>query len=569
VNLLTRLSPDPASVRLDTWAIEPARPAITLTLRPRSRTAPCPLCGRRSGRVHSRYERTLADLPWGDHAVLIRLQARRLFCDNAGCERRIFAERLSGIAAPWARRTARLATRQTAIGLALGGAAGARLSRALLVPAARNTLLRLVRAAPAPPEVAPSVLGVDDWALRKRHSYGTVLIDLERRRPVALLPDREAGTLARWLRDHPGVAIVARDRAGAYADGTRRGAPGAVQVADRFHRRSPTASTAGRRPLPPLAEPGGDAGDHLHGARRQPAGGRAGGASSGTGRPGHGRPACAAAAARAKAAERRARRLARYRQVWRLHREGWPGHAIARHLGLGRSTVVRYLRHETFPERKGRGDAGRSLLDPWKPLLLERWNAGRRDGRRDGRRLFGELQGRGYRGSYATLARYTQRLRQAQEGAAPRRPSRKRPSLPPVVDPPGRPLTPRTAAWLALRRPGRRDPAGAERLARLRDRDPKLAEAMDLAEEFAALLRAREPERLDPWLARARDGPLPAFRGFAESLATDEAAVRAAATLPWSTGPVEGQINRLKTLKRQMYGRAKLDLLGQRFLLAA
>jgi transposase len=265
------------------------------------------------------------------------------------------------------------------------------------------------------------------------------------------------------------------------------------------------------------------------------------------------------------AAERRERRVARRRQVWALHREGWSGHAIARHLGLGRSTVVRHLRRETFPERKGRGDAGRSLLDPWRPSILERWNAGRRGSRR----LLREPRGRGYRGSYATLARYTQRLRQAQEGAAPRRPSRKRPPLPPVVDPPGRPLTPRTAAWLALRRPERRDPDGAGRLARLRERDPELAEAVGLAEEFAGLLRAREPERLDPWLARARDGPLPAFRGFAASLATDEAAVRAAATLPWSTGPVEGQINRLKTIKRQMYGRAKLDLLGRRFLLAA
>ena len=553
MNLLPRLSPDPASVRLDTWAIEPARPAITLTLRRRSRTAPCPLCGRRSGRVHSRYERALADLPWGDHAVLIRLQARRLFCDNAGCERRIFAERLPGIAAPWARRTARLATRQTAIGLALGGSAGTRLSRDLLVPASRNTLLRLVRAAPSPPEVTPSVLGVDDWALRKRHSYGTVLVDLERRRPVALLPDREAETLARWLRDHPGVAIVARDRAGAYADGTRRGAPEAAQVADRFHllqnlaealETTFTAHAASLRAVERAER------------RPRPA------ARDTAVRPARPRQD---AAARAKAAERRQRRLARYRQVWRLHREGWAGHAIARHLGLGRSTVVRYLRHETFPERKGRGDAGRSLLDPWKPLLLERWNAGRRDSRR----LFRELQAGGYRGSYATLARYTQRLRQAQEGAAPRRPSRKRPPLPPVVDPPGRPLTPRTAAWLALRRPERRDPDGAGRLARLGERDPELAEAVGLAEEFAGLLRAREPGRLDPWLARARDGPLPAFRGFAARLATDEAAVRAAATLPWSTGPVEGQINRLKTLKRQMYGRAKLDLLGRRFLLAA
>jgi transposase len=547
VNLLSCLLPDPALVRLETWAHEPARPTITLTLRSRQRTIRCPLCGRRASRVHSRYERTLADLPWGEHAVMLRLRVRRLFCDNARCERRIFTERLPGIAAPWSRRTARLATRLTSVGLALGGAAGARLSHELGLPTTRNTLLRLIRSAPLPPEVTPSVLGVDDWALRRRHTYGTVLVDLERRRPVALLPDREADTLAAWLRDHPGVAVVARDRSGAYADGIRRGAPEAVQVVDRFHllqnlaEALETTFTTHAASLRAVDQ-----------ARHQAViadGGLVPVA-----------PPRSPVRALSLAAERRERRMARYRQVWSLHREGWLGHAIARRLGLGRSTVVRYLRHQVFPERKGRSDVGRSLLDPWKPLLLKRWNAGQRDGRR----LFRELQGRGYRGSYATLARYTQRLRQAQEGAAPRRPI-----LPSVIDRPERPLTPRTAAWLALRRPERRNADEAERLARLRDRDTSLAETLDLAEEFAGLIRARQPERLGPWLARARDGRLAAFRGFAKRLGADEAAVQAAAMHPWSTGQVEGQINRLKTIKRQMYGRAKLDLLGRRFLLAA
>ncbi len=554
MNLLSRLLPDPASVRLETWAHEPAQPTITLILRSRQRTIRCPLCCRRASRVHSRYERTLADLPWGEHAIVLRLRVRRLFCDNPHCERRIFAERLPGIAAPWSRRTARLTGRLTSVGLALGGAAGARLSRELLVPTARNTLLRLIRTAPLPPEVTPSVLGVDDWALRKRHSYGTVLVDLERRRPVALLPDREAGTLAAWLRLHPGVKLVARDRSGAYADGVRRGAPEAVQVADRFHllqnlaEALETTFTAHVASLRAVER-----------ARDQ--------AVIADGGPAPIVPPRPPARAASLTAERRERRMTRYQQVWSLHREGWPGHAIARRLGLGRSTVVRYLRHTAFPERKGRSDVGRSLLDPWKPLLLKRWNAGQRDGRR----LFRELQGRGYRGSYATLARYTQRLRLAQEGVAPRRArsSRPRPILPSVIDRPERPLTPRTAAWLALRRPERRDPGEAERLARLRDRDTSLAEALDLAEEFAGLIRARQPERLGPWLARARDGRLAAFRGFAKRLGADEAAVQAAAMHPWSTGQVEGQINRLKTIKRQMYGRAKLDLLGRRFLLAA
>jgi transposase len=532
------------------WEVDPAQAIIALNLRSQQATLPCPLCQGPANRLHSQYERTLADLPWGDWRVKLGLGVCKLFCDNPHCSRQIFTERLAGVVAPWARKTARLCQRLTAIGVMLGGSAGARLASRLGMPAARNTLLRLIRAAPLPPDPTPTVLGVDDWAYRKRHTYGTVLVDLEQQRPVTLLADREADTLAQWLREHPGVQIVARDRAGAYAEGARRGAPQAVQVADRFHLLQNLAEALEAAFSAQAAELRA-----LESTNPDPA-------SEETVEPAPPHPQ---ARARAKAAERRERRLACYQQVWALHREGWSGAQIARQLGLGRQTVLRYLRHDRFPERQRRSDAGQSLLDPWKPVILERWNGGCRHSRR----LFHELRRQGYPGSYATLARYTQRLRQAQVGATLRQPSPKR-RLPAVIDAPKRPLTPRNAAWLVLRRAEERDTEEADRLNRLRLQPGRpLAEAIALAEEFATLVRTRDPERLAPWLTRAQDSTLPAFRNFAKKLDADIEAVRAAVSLPWSNGPVEGQINRLKMLKRQMYGRANLDLLTRRFLLAA
>jgi transposase len=511
---------------------------------------PCPVCAVCTRRVHSRYTRTLADLPWGTARVRWQLRVRKFVCTNAQCSRRIFTERLPGVVAPWARRTRRLVAWLITIGLALGGAAGVRLSRRLGCTLSRQTLLRMIRRLPLAGDRTPRVLGVDDFALRTRQTYGTVLIDLERRQPVALLPDREAETLAQWLRAHPGVEVITRDRARAYADGARHGAPEATQVADRFHllqnlvealeqvfhtHRAALAAVndAIRRQGVPLA-------DGTVAVPVPP--------SPPTGQE--------------KTAQRRARRVECHQQVWALREHGWPGHAIAGHLGIGKSTVFRYLRIATLPERTRRADRGRSILNPYKPYLLERWNAGCCDALR----LYGELQQRGYPGSYATVARYAQRLRHAQ-GQAPQ-PRSPRPSRPVVAEPRHPLLTARQAAWLVLRRAEPRDEEATQPLAQLRAQHVEVAEATDLARDFAQLVRQQQPQALEPWLARAAKSAVGAFQRFAKGLRDDYDAVKAGVTLPWSNGPVEGQITRLKLLKRQMFGHASLALLERRFVLA-
>jgi transposase len=514
-DLCAHLLPPAAHVQFKTLIID--EPRLILVAAMMAPKAPCPDCHHLASRVHSGYQRTLTDLPWTTAPMQLRLHIRRFLCTTCTCSRQTFSERLPTIAPLYARTTTRLAGRQAATGLSLGGAAGARYLARHGARVSRRTLLRRVRRLAAPEGPAPQVVGIDDWAWRKGHRYGTLVVDLERGCPIDVLEDRLAETVAAWLKAHPDVKIVARDRADAYAAGIRQGAPAAMQVADRFHLVQNLAAA-----LEQVFSAHHQDLEALHEAQSHELVTREDG-SVAVPVPAPPRPL----SVQEKAAQRRARRLARYEQVWALHRQGWSAEAITRQVGVSPGTVYHYLRTTTFPEYKKSSRRSRSVLSPYIAYLVQRWNGGCRDTRR----LFEEIHQQGYPGSYATVARYTQRLGLAQ-GLPPRQrsaPRQGRPHgpLPAVAEPKTKPLTARGAVWLVLRREGKRDEDDTEQLAQLQQQHEEMAAAIELTQAFTQLVRQRQGEGLESWLERAAQSGLRAFQGFARSVREDAEAVKA------------------------------------------
>ena len=557
MNLLSALLPDSSKLVLKTYSLDRTEGQMVVTVASTQQVALCPVCQSPTSRVHSHYQRTLKDLPLVQFSLTLLLEVCKFFCPNEDCHRCIFTERLPSIVAPWARRTERYSQHLQAMSLELGGSASARLSHLLGYGHSRNTFLTLLARMPLPEIVTPRILGVDDFAWRKGHHYGTILVDLETHQPIALLPDRKAETLAAWLIAHPGVEILSRDRSKAYKSGMDMGAPDAIQVADRFHLLKNLQET-----LEDSFRGQAKVFERIERSQLEAVGVRLPDSEEPT-------TPTPPSPAQQKKAEKRALRLERYEQVHALRNQGYKIKDIAHHLGMGVRTVETYLSHDSFPEWKSssRKHSSRSMLDPYKPFLMEQWT----QGHRVIKRLFEQVDGHGYPGTYKTLTRY---IKFHPEWFPPSAPSPESLNALPGRGPApkGKPvsnhksLNAGQAAWLVLQRPETLDERQGKLLEQL-SQQPELAEALQLTQGFLKLVRERLPEQLDTWLTQAKDSAVKGFQRFAKGLNDDYDAVKAGVTLEVSNGQVEGQNNRLKMLKRQMFGRAGLALLEKRLIL--
>jgi transposase len=542
----------PKDLYLESLSIETGRVGIRVASG--ASGSRCPVCRLGSSRVHSRYSRTVSDLPWHGLSVELEVRARRFFCDEASCERRIFCERLQEVAAH-ARKTDRLEEALLAIALELGGRAGARLAAELGIVAARDTLLRRIKAAPLPGVGKVRVLGVDDFAFKKGSTYGTILVDLERHKVVDLLPERSQESLVGWFESHPGAAgaeIAARDRSNIYREGLAKGAPGAAHVADRWHllhnltlaleeyllQKRPVLRKAAAPEAVPEEKDDADF-------------------ASGPIMPN--RPRNHDRKIEEAARKRHERLVEQWKNIRRLYLAGADLRHICKRLGISARTVYRY-KDLTEPPPRPAYKRRASVLDPYVSYLVKRWN----EGCHNGKRLYREIRDQGYANSEETCARFTAQLRRAEARGKPISsvPRARQGSVA------GLSATAKNVAALFMRHEEKLDEEQEAYLGRLCDADEALADTRRLTQEFAGMVRRLEGGDLDGWLKDAEGSRSTALQSFALGLRKDLDAVRAGLTEEWSNGCVEGFVHKLKLLKRQGYGRAGFELLRARMLAA-
>ena len=523
-------------------SVHPSVSELVIGVACHTTSMPCPECHQPSARIHGHYQRTVADLPCAGRNVILALTVRKFVCTTPGCPRRIFTERLPGLVQSYARMTSRLIALVQALGLAAGGQMGTRLADRGAIATTPTTLLRHLMQLPTPLAPAVRILGVDDFAWKKRHRYGTLLVDLQRRKIVEVLADRESATLERWLRVHPEVEVVSRDRGKEYTKAVTRAAPQAQQVVDRFHLVRNLAEVLEKILAHCRAEIRQGDGEQLAPAK----------ATEELPRP---LPTPALWQQRTPAhieqahQARQASRDDRFRQITELRAHGLTQAAIAKRIGMSEKAVRNWLKRGAAPTWK-RQYRRRSVFDPYAPYVLERWQAGMHEGKQ----LYEEIRAQGFPGTVRIVQRFVQAL---------------------VDEPSPSLLAPATAAdrfsankatWLFIREPKALTTEEQAELELICQRSATAERLYQLTQQFMTILRLRRGQEFEIWLQAVEASHIAELSGFAHSLLKDKDAVVAGLTLSYSNGPVEAQVHKLKLVKRSMFGRAKLPLLRQRLL---
>lgn len=529
----------------------------------------CPACHQVSDRVHSYYIRVPYDLPISGQVVQLQLRVRRFRCQNQHCQQQTFAERIPEVVATHAQRTARLMTTLTLFAFVLSGQAGSHLLSKIGMPLSADTLLRVAQRTRSSTIVAPEALGVDDFAFRRGHRYGTILVNLETHRPIDLLPERTADALSGWLRQHPGVKWISRDRSTEYARGASEGAPQAQQIVDRWHLLKNLKEVLERvlgRTHAALEQRQAVSGVvvRVHPKRRR------------------------TNSERAASQAARLRKLARYEEVVACYTQGMSIIGIAEQLHMSRTTVRKLVAAGAFPERATTLRT-KSTLDPYTSYLEQRVM----DGCHNASLLWREIHAQGFPGGYSIVKKWLEGRREKPGRLSSEREKAQKnaffaeteESSSSFIQEPSHPFvapekneatifldvpleSPRHLVWLLLRDPSSLDSEEQQMLAFIRQ-EQVIEVVYELAQQFGAMVRKRQRDKLDAWIAACFASHIPDLETFAIGLQKDYAAIKAALTLPYSNGPVEGNVNRLKFIKRSMYGRGGFELLRQRVLSSA
>ncbi len=514
-------------------SVHPTALTLTIDLACFDPTACCPLCHQFSERVHSKYQRTVADVPCGGRRVLLRLTVRKYICHTGDCLRSIFTERLPELVQSYARLTNRLREWIEAIGRAASGEVGARLAEHLGMCVSPTTILRRLMALFTPPVGKVSVLGIDDWSFRRGRKFGTILVDLTTHAIIDLLPDRSAETAAAWMRSHPEIEIVSRDRGEDYASENLK------EIVEEILARCRAEIRQASKP----SDTSSSEQQEEQKAEQAPA------LSTQSSDP----YPLAGSAHLARHAER----SDRYQQLLELRNEGLTTKEIARRLDMAERTVRHWLK-QGIPY--GNAESCRKegkRIDPYMAYVTERWN----QGEHNGLTLFRELQAQGYKGSPRTVYRFLEMLRgypASSQGRAEHAQT--------FPETPLQQFAAHQVVWLFVRDHSDLDETEQAELAAIRQASLTANTVYELAQDFMSMLRRREGERLENWLESVRNSQICELQRMVRSIEKDKAAVLAGLTLPHSNGVVEGKVHKLKFLKRMGFGRAGFALLRQRVL---